>query len=199
MKTSIKTLTKSVLAAIVLTSAIFSTSVMAGEKQPVKMSAPKNISQVIVSGNVEITLVQGQKESVSYNDDNTGSVKVIQYGHTLKITSTDRNTAKITVYVKDIYRIQASENAVVKTAGRLDSKYLQLFLKGDAVAEIDSDTESLYTVIEGRADLKLSGATAEHILVMGSTPKLNLDRFAAMKTQMSLPIAETTQTASLAK
>ncbi|WP_431292509.1 GIN domain-containing protein [Pedobacter sp. P26] len=199
MKTSIKTLTKSVLAGIVLTSAIFSTSVMAGEKQPVKMSAPKNISQVIVSGNVEITLVQGQKESVSYNDDNTGSVKVIQYGHALKITSTDRNIAKITVYVKDIYRIQASENAVVKTAGRLDSKYLQLFLKGDAVAEIDSDTESLYTVIEGRADLKLSGATAEHILVMGSTPKLNLDRFAAMKTQMSLPVAKTTQTASLAK
>ncbi|MGQ7854612.1 GIN domain-containing protein [Pedobacter sp. WC2501] len=199
MKTSIKTLTKSVLAAIVLSSAIFSTSVMADEKQPIKMSAPKNIGQVIVSGNVEITLVQGQKESVSYNDDNIGKVKVIQDGHALKITSADGNTAKITIYVKDIYRIQASENAVVKTAGKLDSKYLQLFLKGDAVAEINSNTESLYTVIEGRADLKLSGATQEHILVMGSTPKLNLDRFAAMKTKMSSPVAETTQTASLSK
>ncbi|RLJ79679.1 GIN domain-containing protein [Pedobacter alluvionis] len=199
MKTSIKTLTKSVLAAIVLSSAIFSTNVMADEKQPIKMSAPKNISQVIVNGNVEITLVQGQKESVSYNDDNTGKVKVIQDGHALKITSADGNTAKITVYVKNIYRVQASENAVVKTSGKLDSKYLQLFLKGDAVAEINSNTESLYTVIEGRADLKLSGATAEHILVMGSTPKLNLDRFAAIKTQMSSPVNETTQTASLAK
>ena len=163
------------------------------------MSAPKNISQVIVSGNVEITLIQGEKESVSYNDDNTGKVKVIQDGHSLKISSADRNTAKITVYVNHIYRVQASENAVVKTAGKLDTKYLQLFLKGNAVAEIDSDTESLYTVIEGRADLKLSGATAEHILVMGSTPKLNLDKFAAMKTQMSSPVTETTQTASLAK
>ncbi|TBO44494.1 GIN domain-containing protein [Pedobacter kyonggii] len=199
MKTSIKTLTKSVLAAIVLTSAIFSTSVMAGEKQPIKISAPKNISQVIVSGNVEITLIQGEKESVAYNDDNTGKVKVIQDGHALKISSADRNTAKITVYVNNIYRVQASENAVVKTAGKLDAKYLQLFLKGNAVAEIDSDTESLYTVIEGRADLKLSGATGEHILVMGSTPKLNLDRFAAMKTQMSAPVTGTEQTASLAK
>ncbi|SDG42670.1 hypothetical protein SAMN05421827_106183 [Pedobacter terrae] len=199
MKTSIKTLTKSVLAAIILTSAIFSTNVMAGEKQPIKMSAPKNISKVIVSGNVEITLIQGQKESVSYNDDNTGSVKVMQDGHALKITSVDGNVAKITVYVKNIYRVQASENAVVKTTGKLDTKYLQLFLKGNAVAEINSNTESLYTVIEGRADLKLSGATQEHILVMGSTPKLNLDRFAALKTQMSSPAAETTQTASLAK
>ncbi|MBB6235524.1 hypothetical protein HDC90_000121 [Pedobacter sp. AK013] len=199
MKTSIKTLTKSVLAAIVLSSAIFSTNVMAGEKQPSKVSAPQNISQVIVSGNVEITLIQGKKESVSYNDDNTGQVKVIQDGHALKISSTDKNTAKITVYVNNIYRVQASENAVVKTAGKLDSKYLQLFLKGNAVAEINSNTESLYTVIEGRADLKLSGATGEHILVMGSTPKLNLDRFAAMKTQMSSPVAGTEQTASLAK
>ena len=199
MKTSIKTLTKSVLAAIVLTSAIFSTSVMADEKQPIKMSAPKNISQVIVSGNVEITLIQGEKESVSYNDDNTGKVKVIQDGHALKISSADGNTAKITVYVNNIFRVQASENAVVKTQGKLDAKYLQLFLKGNAVAEIDSDTESLYTVIEGRADLKLSGATGEHILVMGSTPKLNLDRFAAIKTQMSSPVTGTEQTASLAK
>ncbi|MFD2582266.1 GIN domain-containing protein [Pedobacter vanadiisoli] len=199
MKTSIKTLTKSVLAAIVLSSAIFSTSVMADEKQPIKMSAPKNISQVIVSGNVEITLVQGKKESVSYNDDNTGKVKVIQDGHALKISSVDGNTAKITVNVNNIYRVQATENAVVKTAGKLDAKYLQLFLNGNATAEINSNTESLYTVIEDHADLKLSGATGEHILVMGATPKLNLDRFAAMKTKVSSPVTGTEQIASLAK
>jgi Putative auto-transporter adhesin, head GIN domain len=199
MKTSIKTLTKSVLAAIVLTSAIFSTSVMAGEKQPIKISAPKNIQQVIVSGNVEVTLVQGTKESINYDENNTGKVKVIQDGHALKISSADGSTAKVTVYVKDIFRVQASENAVVKTTGKLNTKYLQLFLNGEAVAEINSNTESLYTVIEGHADLKLNGATQEHILVMGSTPKLNLDRFAALKTQMSAPVAETTQTASLAK
>lgn len=199
MKTSIKTLTKSVLAAIVLTSAIFSTNVMAGEKEPIKISAPKNIQQVIVSGNVEVTLIQGAKESISYNENNTGKVKVIQDGHALKISSADGNAAKVTLYIKDIFRVQASENAVVKTIGNLDSKYLQLFLKGDAVAEINSNTKSLYTVIEGRADLKLSGATQEHILVMGSKPKLNLDRFAALKTQMSSSISDTTQTASLAK
>ncbi|WP_293789566.1 DUF2807 domain-containing protein [uncultured Pedobacter sp.] len=198
MKTSIKTLTKSVLAAIVLSSAIFSTSVMAGEKQPIKISMPKNVQQVSVSGKVEVTLVQGDKEGVSYNEDNAGRVKVIQDGHALKISSADGNLAKITVHVKNIFRVQASGNAVVKTAGKLNSKYLQLFLSGEAVAAIDSNTEGLYTVIEDLADLKLSGATQEHILVMGSTPKLNLDRFAALKTQMSTPVSAT-QTASLAK
>lgn len=42
--------------------------------------------------------------------------------------------------------------------------------------------ESLYTVIENNADLKLSGATEKHTLVLGKTPKLNLDRFAALTT-----------------
>jgi hypothetical protein len=199
MKTSITTLTKSLLAAIVLSASIFSTNVMAEEKQPVKMSAPKNFDKVVVSGNVEVTLIQNGTEGISYADDNTGKVKVIQDGSALKITSLDNSPAKITVYVKNIYRLQASDNAVVKTDGKLDVKYLQVFLKGNSVAKINSKTESLYTIMEGNADLKLSGSTGNHSLVMGSTPKLNLDKFAALKTEMSSPATGTIQTASLAK
>nr|WP_315422692.1 DUF2807 domain-containing protein [uncultured Pedobacter sp.] len=199
MKSSIKTLTKSLLAAIVLSSAIFSTSAMADEKQPTKVSAPKNVKQVIVNGNVEITLVQRLKEGISYNDDNTGKVKVIQDGYALKISSEDKEVAKITLYVNNINRINASDHAVVKTQGKLDVKYLQVFLKGDAVAEINSDTEGLYTIIENNADLKLSGATEKHTLVMGKTPKLNLDRFAALTTEMSSPDTNALQTVALAK
>ncbi|MBO9674296.1 MAG: DUF2807 domain-containing protein [Sphingobacteriaceae bacterium] len=199
MKTSIKTLTKSVLAAIVLSSAIFSTSAMADEKKPAKVFAPKNVSQVIVNGNVEVTLVQREKEGISYNDDNLGKVKVIQDGYALKISSEDNEVAKITVYVNHIYRVKASDHAVVKTQGKLALKYLQVFLNENAVAEINSDTESLYTVIENNADLKLSGATERHTLVMGRTPKLNLDRFAALTTEMSNPDSNALQTAALAK
>jgi Putative auto-transporter adhesin, head GIN domain len=199
MKTSIKTLTKSILAAIILSSAVFSTSAMADEKQPTKIYAPKNVTQVIVSGNVEITLVQREKEGISYNDDNTGKVKVIQDGYALKISSVDDEMAKITLYVNNIYRVKASGHAVVKTQGKLALNYLQVFLKENAVAEINSDTESLYTVIENNADLKLSGATEKHTLVMGKTPKLNLDRFAALTTETSNPDTNALQTVALAK
>jgi len=159
MKTLFSTSAKSLMAALVLSASIFSASVMAGEKQPVKMSAPKNFDKVVVSGKVEVTLIQNGTEGVSYADENTGNVKVIQDGSALKITSTDNSPAKITVYVKNIYRVQASDDASVKTEGKLDVKYLQVFLTGNAVAKINSKTESLYTVMEGYADLKLSGAT----------------------------------------
>ncbi|CAH0300540.1 hypothetical protein SRABI27_04376 [Pedobacter sp. Bi27] len=185
MKTSIKTLIATSLTAIVLSSALFTTSVSATEKEPdaiLKISAFKRIS---VKGNVEVTIIQRSNPGISYTDDNTGTAKVMQDGDNLKITSTSTEKAKLTVYVNDFYRIEASENAIVKTEGKLKTKYLQIFLKGNAHAEINTSSEGLYTVIADNADLKLSGSTDQHTLVMGKSQKLTIDRFAALKTNIS--------------
>jgi hypothetical protein len=185
MKTSIKTLIATSLTAIVLSSALFTTSVSATEKEPdaiLKISAFKRIS---VKGNVEVTIIQRSNPGISYTDDNAGTAKVMQDGDNLKITSTSTEKAKLTVYVNDFYRIEASENAIVKTEGKLRTKYLQIFLKGNAHAEINTSSEGLYTVISDQADLKLSGSTDQHTLVMGKSQKLTIDRFAALKTNIS--------------
>ncbi len=185
MKTSIKTLIATSLTAIVLSSAVFTTSVSATEKEPdaiLKISAFKRIS---VKGNVEVTIIQRSNPGISYTDDNTGTAKVMQDGDNLKIASTSTEKAKLTVYVNDFYRIEASENAIVKTEGKLRTKYLQIFLKGSAHAEINTSSEGLYTVISDQADLKLSGSTDNHTLVMGKSQKLTIDRFAALKTNIS--------------
>jgi len=200
MKTSIKTLIATSLTAIVLTSSAFTSSVIASEKKPAaSASTPEAFKKITVKGNVEITLVQRQNEGVSYSDDNIGKAKITQEGNTLKISSTDKEATKLTIYVNDLYRIEASENAVVKTNGKLKSKFLQVFLKGSAHADINSSTEGLYTVIEDNADLKLSGATDNHTLVMGKTPKLTIDRFAALKTNISSVEANAIETAALIK
>jgi hypothetical protein len=185
MKTSIKTLIATSLTAVVLSSALFTTSVSATEKEPdaiLKISAFKRIS---VKGNVEVTIIQRSNPGISYTDDNTGTAKVMQDGDNLKITSISTDKAKLTVYVNDFYRIEASENAIVKTEGKLRTKYLQIFLKGNAHAEINTSSEGLYTVIADNADLKLSGSTDQHTLVMGKSQKLTIDRFAALKTNIS--------------
>ncbi|WP_316829070.1 GIN domain-containing protein [Pedobacter miscanthi] len=185
MKTSIKTLIATSLTAIILSSTLFTTSVSATEKEPVTISKLKAFKRVSVNGNVELTIVQNNCASISYTDDNTGTAKIIQDGDNLKITSTGTDKAKLIIYVTDIYRIEALENAIVKTEGKLKTKYLQIFLKGNAHAEINTSTEGLYTVIADNADLKLSGSTDNHTLVMGNSQKLTIDRFAALKTNIS--------------
>ncbi|WP_316737656.1 GIN domain-containing protein [Pedobacter aquatilis] len=186
MKTSIKTLIATSLTAITLTTSVFSTSVLANEKKPTAtVSAPSNFKRISVKGNVEIRIIQRQNESVAYAEDNVGKAKITQEGDLLKITSLDKDVCKITVYASDIYRIEAADNAVVKTEGKVKVKFLQVFLKGNAHAEINSNTEGLYTVIKDNADLKLSGATDNHTVIMGDTQKLTMDKFAALKTNIS--------------
>lgn len=185
MKTSIKSLIATSLTAIVLSSAVFTTSVSASEKEPVTIAKIKAFKRISVNGNVELTIIQNNNPSVAYTDDNNGTAKIIQDGDNLKITSTSTEKTKLVVYVNDLYRIEALENAVVKTEGKLRTKYLQIFLKGNAHAEINTSTEGLYTVIADNADLKLSGSTDNHTLVMGNSQKLTIDRFAALKTNIS--------------
>ncbi|MCX2475943.1 DUF2807 domain-containing protein [Pedobacter sp. MC2016-05] len=185
MKTSIKTLITSSFTAIVLSTTLFSTSISATEVAPVKVSRVGDFKRISVKGNVEITLIQRSKAGVTYADDNIGSAKVFQDGDNLKISSSDKGLTKVIVYVNDIFRIEASENAIVKTEGKLTTKFLQIFLNGNAHADINTSTEGLYTVIKDNADLKLSGSTDSHTLVMGKTQKLTIDKFAALKTNMS--------------
>lgn len=185
MKTSIKTLIATTLTAIVLSSALFTTTVSATEKEPEKNIKIADFKRISVKGNVELTIVQKGTIGISYNDDNLGTAKVVQEGDVLRITSTSTDKTKLTIAVNDIYRIEASENAVVKTDGKLSTKYLQIFLKGNAHADINTSSEGLYTVIADDADLKLSGSTDNHTLVMGKSQKLTIDRFAALKTNIS--------------
>lgn len=185
MKTSIKNLIASSLTTIFITSSIGLTSVSAQEKNVVKISAPTNVKRIAVKGNVEIMLVQRNIEGVTYANDNIGTAKIIQDRDLLQINSVDQNPVKLTLYVKELYRIEAFENAIVKTEGKLKTKYLQVFLFGSAHADLNTDTEGLYTVIKENSDLKLSGATNDHILVIGRTPKLTMDKFAALKTNIS--------------
>ncbi|MFW0717920.1 GIN domain-containing protein [Pedobacter sp. N23S346] len=185
MKTSIKTLIATSLTAIILSTGVFATSASAASVNPLAISAVRGFKKVSVSGNVEVTLIQRSATGVAYTEDNVGTAKITQEGDMLRITTTNGTTAKVIVYVDNIYRIQATENSIVKTEGKLISQYLQIFLKGNAHAEINTTTEGLYTVIEDQADLKLSGSTDSHTLVMGKDQKLTMDKFAALKTSMS--------------
>ncbi|WP_316761247.1 GIN domain-containing protein [Pedobacter aquatilis] len=199
MKTSIKTLIATSLTAIVLTTPIFAASAKNIKKKPTTTSVPASFKRVSVKGNVEVTFVQRQNDGINYTDDNTGKAKITQEGDILRISSTDKEVCKLIVYVNDIYRIEASENAVVRSSGKLKARFLQIFLKGNAHADINSVTEGLYTVIDDNAELKLSGATDNHTLTMGKTPKLTIDRFAALKTNISAKEANENEIAALIK
>ncbi|WP_431292589.1 GIN domain-containing protein [Pedobacter sp. P26] len=185
MKTLFKTLFASSLALVLSTSAVLSANATETIK-PVHASKVLSFKRIKVKGNVELTIIQGKRTGISYADENTGEVKVTQSGDGLEISALDNSTAKLTIYVNEIYRIHAMDNAKVKTQGKINTQYLQVFLSGNASLDLNSQTEGLYTVIEDHADLTLSGSTGDHTLVMGKGQKLMMDKFIAANTKTSL-------------
>ncbi|TCD16863.1 hypothetical protein EZ456_23920 [Pedobacter psychrodurus] len=184
MKTSIKTLIAMASAVIALT-AILPTSLWATEKTETMFYKTPNFRRIVIKGNVEVMLVQRANVGIAYADDNAGNVKVTQQGEVLRITGLNKETCKLVIYVNDIYRIEADQNAVVKTEAKLTTKFLQIILKGNAVADIDTSCEGLYTEILDNSALKLKGNTDRHTLIMGKAPNLTIDHFAAALTEVS--------------
>ncbi|ARS39157.1 hypothetical protein CA265_05505 [Sphingobacteriaceae bacterium GW460-11-11-14-LB5] len=184
MKTSIKTLIAMASAILTLTVS-FPNHSRATEKTETVLNKIQNFRRIVIKGNVEVMLVQRRAIGIFFADDNAGSVKVMQQGEVLRITGLNKETCKLIIYVNDIYRIEADQNAVVRTEAKLSTKYLQIILKGNAFADIDSSSEGLYTEILDNSTLKLKGNTNRHTLVMGKAPNLTIDRFAAVQTEVT--------------
>jgi hypothetical protein len=194
MKT-LKTLLASALTAIVLSATVFaSTAAARGTMIEIRSAANPDIKKVVVKGNLKVFVVQGNSEWISLDEEDRDLISIQQIGNTLTVGSSVKRPLSITVYVKDIYRIDASGQACVKTIGKFNVKYLQVMLRDNATARIKANTKSIYTVVRDQADLELLGNAEKHIINSDATAKMNTERFAALITDHE---SSSTQTAMI--
>jgi len=198
MKT-LKTLLTSALTVILLSATAFASTAADKVVDVTATAANPEIKKLIVTGNVNVLLVQSKTEWVSMEEDQMDKVTLKQIGHTLQISSQETQPVTVTVYVNDIYRIDASNTACVKTVGNFKLKYLQLLLRDNATARVRANTESLYTMLDGKAKLELVGSTGNHILKSGDMAILNTEKFAALLTNEMTPDADVAMNKESAK
>jgi len=182
MKTLFNTVLKSGSIAILLLASVFSLTASAATVTADMGTGNPDIKKVIVTGNTKVTLIQGPKEHVTMDELDLDKVSLKQIGNTLTISSSESNPVTVFVYVKDIYRIAASDNAVVSTSGNFNLENLQVMLKDDASARVRANTGSLYTTINDRAKLELIGTSESHVSRLAGLAKMDTDKFAAVKT-----------------
>lgn len=187
MKTSIKTIIATSLVALTLsTSTIYANPI----KKPTTVSARavsvSSIKKLYISGNVEVVLVQNKNAKLLYSNEGTTEAVVKKSGENLYISSKDNTTgAKIVLYVDDIYRINASEDAYVSTDGALNLNYLQVMMKDNAKISLNSHTKGLYSDIKNAAKLTLKGSTANYTVSMDRSARISIDSFKSAHTQMN--------------
>jgi len=187
MKTSIKTLIAAAVTTVVLTSSAFaSTDEQKSTNAVTILNQVKNINKLVVSGNVEVFLIQAPTESVKvYDSYYSKNALVQQENGVLRISSFQKETLQVAVYVNTLSSIQASDNAVVKTFGKVGFLSLDIILKDKASAEIESNTISLYTSVKDNANLKLSGSTEDHTAVLGSVAQMSMSLFTAANSSVT--------------
>ncbi|WP_316786128.1 GIN domain-containing protein [Pedobacter frigiditerrae] len=179
MKTSIKTLFAAALTLVVLTSSAFASTDVKNNNVTV-LNQVKNISKIEVKGNVEVILVQAPVESVKvYDSYYSKNALVQQQDGILRISSFQKETLSVVVYVRDLSSIEAGDNAQVKTYGKINFLSLAVKLSGNATADINASTISLYTSVKDSASLKLAGSTTDHYAVLSAQAKLNMGSFVA--------------------
>lgn len=190
MKTSIKTLFATALTLVVLTGSAFASTDLK-ESNVTVLSQMKNISKIEVKGNVEVILVQAPVESVKVYDSYYSKNALVQQNDgVLRISSFQKETLTVAVYVRNLSTIEAGDNAVISTYGKINFLGLAVNLSGNAKATINANTIDLTTDLRDNSSLNLGGSTTAYFATLGSKAQMSLENFTATSSKINhnLPV-----------
>ncbi|MFF5381874.1 GIN domain-containing protein [Pedobacter suwonensis] len=184
MKTLTKTLFAAVLTAVVFTSSAMVTFAAEPVKAETKTSSLSTFNRIWVSGNVKLILTQGDKQNVAGESNyDAAKTSVTTDGTTLFVNSMETGQVTLNITVKDLERIEAYGQSVVITSNNFDVKNLQLFLSQSATAKIKTTAGSLYTIVKEDAVLKLNGTADQSTMIASNMKNVKLADFASLKSE----------------
>lgn len=186
MKNSIKNLFAIALTTIILGATDVTVNASEKVNSYTNLTSVKNISKIKISGNVKLILIQDAKESVEvYDNYYTKNALVQQQNGELRISSFNTEALTVIAHVNNITTIEASNNASVKTAGNFNLLNLNVVLNDKATADINANTLSLTTNVNGTSALNLKGNTESYNAVLSSSAKVGMNDFTAIDSNVS--------------
>ncbi|MFN0256177.1 GIN domain-containing protein [Pedobacter ureilyticus] len=179
MKTSIKNLFAAILTVAISASAPAFVNAKETKKVTV-VGEVKKFNKLNVAGNVEVILVQSQNQSVKVYDNYYAKNALVQEKNgELRISSFDKETLTVVVYANQLNEITVSDKAVVKTSGKFSALSLEVNLKDQSKAILNTNTVDLFANVNGQSQLTLSGTTSEYNALINSVASINMDKFTA--------------------
>lgn len=184
MKTSIKNII--ILSISAFTLVFFGFTANATETNKVtSLTQIRTFNQLNVSGNVEIIVVQSETPGVKVYDSYYSKNALVQEKNgELRISSFDKEPLTVVVYASTLKSIAASGNAKVSTLGKFSGLFLDIDLKDNASATLNSQTLSLSAKVNDKAQLTLTGSSNEYNAVLNNLAKLNLNQFVTESTNI---------------
>lgn len=184
MKTSIKTLGIAALTSLVSIIA-FSGSASANEKITLLNKIGK-FNKLTVSGNVDVLIVQSPESRVTVYDDYYAKNALVQEKNgELRISSFEKKPLSVVVYTNQLTEINASDQATVNTQSVFKTICLEVNLKNEAKANLNTSTLDLFAQLDNDANLELSGDAVDYNVVMNDNTSIKTDKFKSDNTSIS--------------
>lgn len=125
-------------------------------------------------------MVQSANPSVQVYDNYYAKNALVQEKDgELRISSFDKETLTVVVYASQLNEITASDKAAVRTSGKFSALSLEVNLKDQAKATLNTNTVDLFAKVNDKASLNLSGSTTDYNAVIGSLASLSSEKFTA--------------------
>ncbi|MCJ8210910.1 DUF2807 domain-containing protein [Mucilaginibacter sp. RS28] len=146
------------------------------------LSDVKNINKIEVRGNVELYVSEGADDNVKvYNSYYSESALVQNQKGVLRISSYKNEKLVVWVTAKDLRSIDAYDNAVVNSFGKLSAISLDVELHNTASANLNLDSYAANIQVNDQAKANLSGSVTEAALTYDQSATVNSASFAATK------------------
>jgi hypothetical protein len=133
-----------------------------------------NIDKIEVRGNVEVYVSNGIKDEVTVNNNYYSESAFVQdQNGVLRISSYTAQKLVIYVSAKDLRSIDAYDNSVVKSDGRLSLINLDVNLHNKAYAVLNLDNYAANITVNDQAKADLTGSITEYSLTYSNTSTVN--------------------------
>jgi hypothetical protein len=136
--------------------------------------AVNNISKIEASGNVEVYIVNGDKDEVKVYDKYYEQNALVQgKDGVLRISSYAKDKLVVLVTVADLRAITAYDNAVVKSQGKLSAIELNVNLNNNASAQLNLDVFAANFTVNNRSTANLSGNINDYSVNYSQSSTIN--------------------------
>jgi len=189
--TEMKTITLSIATALLLILSVGNPAHATVKSNNIEtvLSEVSSFNSIEVNGNVELYVSTGDANKVKVYDSYYNQNALVQEQNgVLRISSYKAEKLVVWVTVADLHSISASDNAVIKSFGKLSAIDFKLNLKDKATAQLDLDVNNAFIVLNDNAKVKLSGFANESMIKADPSAHLNIAKFTAPENTVEVPV-----------
>ena len=145
------------------------------------------IQKIVLNGNVEVFLTQGNVESLMVYDDNYSKNASVQWeSGVLRIASYKDQKLSVWITVKNLGEIEASGKSTIQSMNKLSTVNLSINLKDGAKAILDAQVFNLTTAVADSSKLELNGEAENQQINLCGAAVYESPRFIAQNRTVSI-------------